>query len=58
MSHNTHKRIRNLSHVSSISLALLFLYFIILFPLVTDFFYPYERWEGVGFSSIQRVQNP
>ena len=29
MSHNTHEGIRNLSHVSSISLALLFFYFII-----------------------------
>ena len=28
MSHNTHEGIRNLSHVSSISLALLFFYFI------------------------------
>ena len=29
MSHNTHERIRNFSHVSSISLAILFFYFII-----------------------------
>ena len=29
MSHNTHERIRNLSPISSISLALLFFYFII-----------------------------
>ena len=29
MSHNTHEGIRNFSHVSSISLAFLFFYFII-----------------------------
>ena len=33
MSHNTHERIRNLSHVSFISLALLFFYFIISYKL-------------------------
>ena len=46
MSHNTHEGIRNISPVSSISLALLFFYFIIIFKLfnlcLTHFKYDFE----------------
>ena len=38
MSHNTHEGIRNLSPVSSISLAVLFFYFIILVSVLFLFF--------------------
>ena len=39
MSHNTHEGIRNLSHVSSISLALLFFYFIVEYTFINISFY-------------------
>ena len=51
MSHNTLGKIRNLSHVSSISLALLFFYFIIRYQHETllDFQEIYRRYIGGVF---------
>ena len=51
MSHNTHEGIRNLSHVSSISLALLFFYFIIRYQheALLDFQEIYLRYIGGVF---------
>ena len=50
MSHNTHERIRNLSPVSSISLALLFFYFIMYCS--NFYFYILENQNGIKYSVI------